>query len=586
MKNSVSDSPSRIIRLVKSQIIAINIGFLGFFLFFSEFINALFNNLLDEQGADLFQRIVFAFKPTVVGLFFVFSFVLISLIFSYLRPLFFWLKTGQGYEKARTSALRVPWAILLFQIIAWTIGTTTYYAMYGFQAESGIPYVFGLFLKLSVGLIAGMYSAITINLVLIPTKKKLEIVDVRSGERDGFTRVQDYFVVCSTAFYIAITMAYLAYYYARSGVVELGAQFYGPLFSFILMSMLIAFGLISLSRKQFTLQVRSIAQVVQDLALETTDPDKRIHILIFNELGEIAGNVNRILDNFRSLITDIHSTSSSIADSTGRLSSVTQQNAAYAAEQAAASAEVVSTMEDVDKLSKDVGKKIDNVAEQSVAVKENVQDGFSIIRQNIEQMNQVKASYDQTIEGMKNLSEHISGIWEIVKIINGIAGQIKIIAFNAALEASSAGEAGKNFEIVASEIRRLADNTVDSTKEIKMRIGEIEEASDRLIHFSESDSQKIHQAWELSHTIQSLFQNILSSSEVSAGSAEEIQGSINKQVNAFEQILITLRQISEGIGDFTTSIDENSTTADTLNQTVRVLNGIVQRFTNSEEDGV
>ncbi|THB68701.1 MAG: chemotaxis protein, partial [Spirochaetaceae bacterium] len=215
----------------------------------------------------------------------------------------------------------------------------------------------------------------------------------------------------------------------------------------------------------------------------------------------------------------------------------------------------------------------------------NVQDGFTIIRQNLQQMDHVKTSYMQTIDGIKNLSEHISGIWEIVKIINGIAGQIKIIAFNAALEASSAGEAGKNFEIVASEIRRLADNTVASTKEIRSRIGEIEEASDKLIQFSGSDSEKIQEAWKLSQVIEDLFAKILQSSEASAESAEEIQGSVDKQVNAFEQILITLRQISEGISEFTASIDENSTTAESLNQTVQVLNNIVQRHQVSKIAG-
>ena len=72
----------------------------------------------------------------------------------------------------------------------------------------------------------------------------------------------------------------------------------------------------------------------------------------------------------------------------------------------------------------------------------------------------------ETISGIKMLGEKIESIWDIVNIINGIADQTKIIAFNAELEASAAGEAGKNFQIVATEIRRLADSTVSSTNEI------------------------------------------------------------------------------------------------------------------------
>ena len=566
-----------VLRKLRLRVVAINFIFLGVFLFSSEFINAVFNNALDAQGAGLAYRLQFTFKPAVVGLYLVFSIILVSLVFKYLTPLFRWLDHGEGYEKARTSAIRVPWVILLFQIIAWTTGTTTYYALYGFVAESGIPYVFGLLIKLSVGIVAGMYTAVTINLALIPAKRQLQIVHLQQDEHDGFARVQDLLIMLSSAFYIAITLAYVAYYYASAGQVTIDTGFYVSLLGLAATSMVIAVGLMGLSRLQNAVQVQSVSQVVRSLAMENSDPDKRIHILTYNELGDIASSVNTILDNFRSLITEIQQTSTGISESTSRLSSTTQQNAAYAAEQAAASTEVVSTMEDVDTLSKNVGRKIRAVADQSLVVKENVQDGFAIIRQNLEQMNHVKSSYMQTIEGIKNLSEHINGIWEVVKIINGIAGQIKIIAFNAALEASSAGDAGKNFEIVASEIRRLADNTVASTKEIRTQIGEIEEASDKLIQFSGQDSEKIQEAWKLSQVIEDLFAQILQSSEASAESAEEIQGSVDKQVNAFEQILTTMRQISEGISEFTVSIDDNSATAESLNETVQVLNNIVQR---------
>ena len=66
-------------------------------------------------------------------------------------------------------------------------------------------------------------------------------------------------------------------------------------------------------------------------------------------------------------------------------------------------------------------------------MKEGVYDGSTITKENIAKMQELTSSYADTIEGMKNLGEQITGIWEIVKIINGIAGQIKIIAFNAAL---------------------------------------------------------------------------------------------------------------------------------------------------------
>jgi len=265
-----------------------------------------------------------------------------------------------------------------------------------------------------------------------------------------------------------------------------------------------------------------------------------------------------------------------MSDSSSTLASTSQQNAAHSNQQASSTAEIVSTMEGLDDLSKNIGTQAGQVEDSAGRMKESVKDGFTITQENIEKMQEVRDSYQNTIEGMRNLGEHIGGIWEIVKIINGIAGQIKIIAFNAALEASAAGEDGKNFEIVASEIRRLADNTVNSTNEIKTKISDIQHASDELIGSSEEDTIKIQDAWEMSHRLEEVFKQILELSETSLQSAASMNQSVSQQINAFEEILLTVKQISEGINEFPDSIEDTKRTAVTIEETVETLNSIVE----------
>ncbi len=564
------------------KIAIINYTMLGFFLFYSEFINAVFNNLLDSRGIPLAQRIAFTFKPSVVILYFIFASILFTIIIRQLRPLFSWMNEpvyqGNAYRKARTAAIRIPRNILIFQILAWSAGTTIYYILHGFQAESGIPYIFGLLAKLSVGIISGMFTAILINLTLLPAKRKLHIQSMRRGEDERFSRTRETLVLLSASFYLVVTLSYIAYYYARSGQIQPDPTFYFSLFAVSLAGILASAALMALSRREYHIQIRSVQNGINELARESSDLNKRINILTFNELGEIAQGVNRILDNFKTLMEEIRNTSQTISGSTSKLSSSAQENASYANEQASATSEVVSTMENVNDLSRKVDEQVDQVADHSDTVNKHVQDGFATIHQNIEQMDSVKASYAETSQEIYSLAGLIDGIGEIVKLINGIADQIKIIAFNATLEASAAGEAGKNFEIVATEIRRLADNTVVSTKEIKTIIENIEHTSNKLADLSEQDSQKIQEAWKMSQKIESLFSQIQEASEASAGSAQEIQGSVDQQVNAFEQILTTMRQISSAIDQFSGSIDENSSTAAELDQTVKVLHNIMGRY--------
>ncbi|MBI9108398.1 MAG: 4Fe-4S binding protein [Spirochaetales bacterium] len=179
--------------------------------------------------------------------------------------------------------------------------------------------------------------------------------------------------------------------------------------------------------------------------------------------------------------------------------------------------------------------------------KDIVNNGVSYIEDTILKMTEIQETSNDTIGGIQNLGDQIEGIWEIVGIINGIAAQTKIIAFNAELEASSAGEKGKNFEIVASEIRRLADNTVLSTQEIRKRIKEIQQSSSNLVYAGQEESEKIKEGWELSSLMQEVFQKLLLQSETSY---EHINGMIGSQINNFESTLHDLQQLTADIDHF------------------------------------
>lgn len=176
-----------------------------------------------------------------------------------------------------------------------------------------------------------------------------------------------------------------------------------------------------------------------------------------------------------------------------------------------------------------------------------VTNGVGYIEQTLRKMEEIQESSGDTAGGIKALGEGIEGIWEIVGIINSIAAQTKIIAFNAELEASSAGEKGKNFEIVASEIRRLADNTVASTEEIKKSIREIHESSNHLILAGQEEGEKISQGMELSAQLKEVFNRLQGHSELSFGSINEI---IKEQVANFESLLEELNALNRKVDHF------------------------------------
>ena len=249
---------------------------------------------------------------------------------------------------------------------------------------------------------------------------------------------------------------------------------------------------------------------------------------------------------------------------TQNLTVSSKETAATAQDQSAAVKEIVTTMEDNTALSEDISQKIKDVSGVAAKTNNDVTEGVNFIAENVRQLQEIADTNTNTINGIKALGDKIENIWDIVSLINSVADQAKIIAFNAELEASSAGEAGKNFHIVATEIRRLADGIIDGTKEIKGKITEIQESSDALILASENGTEKIQSGVDNAKNLEERFSSIKDASEITAESAEKITTIIQQQAVASEQILVTLKQIASGVENFTAATEHISKSSQNL----------------------
>lgn len=256
---------------------------------------------------------------------------------------------------------------------------------------------------------------------------------------------------------------------------------------------------------------------------------------------------------------------------TEALATSLRESAQTSQNQSAAVKEIVATMQDSTLLATNIGDKIKHVTALAENSRDAVVSGRVALKKNVDELLEIKKSNLLTIDGIKDLNKKISGIWDIVSIINVVADQTKIIAFNAELEASSSGEAGKNFHIVATEIRRLSDNIIDSIKEIREHINDIQKASDSLILDSEKGSSQIDSGCASAKSLESGFESILSSSDNTANSAHEILDYVSQLESSSEQIFITLKQIASGIETFSESASNISSSSENVRKIASLL---------------
>ncbi len=255
---------------------------------------------------------------------------------------------------------------------------------------------------------------------------------------------------------------------------------------------------------------------------------------------------------------------SRLAKETENLAAAAKESAATSQDQSAAVKEIVVTMEDSNTLSTNITEKIQNVATQAEKSRQDVFSGAAAIEESSKKFQDIMDTNQKTIQGIQDLNNKIDSVFEIVTFINDMADQAKIIAFNAELEASSAGEMGKNFHVVAGEVRRLSDNIIDGTKEIKQKIEEMQDASNNLIELGENGTKKINSGNESVKSLSTMFESIEQSADLTAKSSSDIIDFVKQMSSSSEQIFVTLKQIASSAENFSQASDNISSASENV----------------------
>jgi len=312
--------------------------------------------------------------------------------------------------------------------------------------------------------------------------------------------------------------------------------------------------------------------------LNENDLTLSLKINSMDEFGELMTAFNGFLNILRSTFGSFKQSAQLVANSVFDLSSSSKEISTTANEQSASVSEIVSTMEGSKNLSEQIAYKTVEVANLAKETQELSSKGAELREANQLMMEDIRNQNQKIISEIRNLSDMIIRISEAIRIIDGIADQTKLIAFNASLEASSSGEAGARFSVVASEIRRFADNVVESTREIKQKIEEVQGASQALIAEANSGSRQIEIGYERMSEQKVVFEHIVDNSQNVATRSQQISNLSKQQELASSQIFTALKEISAGVKQFVIATSSTSKIADSLNGMSEDLKGRVEKY--------
>lgn len=257
--------------------------------------------------------------------------------------------------------------------------------------------------------------------------------------------------------------------------------------------------------------------------------------------GAIADSINYTIDQLRILVSRINETAVNVAAA----SQETQQTALHLAEAsehqaqeiAGASAAVNEMAVTIDQVSANAAESA-AVAERSVSIANN---GAKVVQNTIHGMDTIREQIQDTSKRIKRLGESSQEIGDIVSLINDIADQTNILALNAAIQASMAGDAGRGFAVVADEVQRLAERSAAATKQIEALVKTIQNDTNEAVISMEQTTAEVVRGARLaqdagvaleeienvSTTLAELIQNISNAARQQASSAGHISNTMN-----------------------------------------------------------
>ena len=318
--------------------------------------------------------------------------------------------------------------------------------------------------------------------------------------------------------------------------------------------------------------------IVRTIKNSNNDLTIKIPVATDNEIGELARWLNNYTANLNEIIGKVSDTVIDINSYASEIAAAVEQQAATASEQSAAVSEITSTMEELSVSSTQIAEHSASVVDIANKTWEDTKKGAVAVETVMMKMSDINNDNQNSINEIVDLGKKSKEISKVMEIINTIADQTKLIAFNAALEASSAGEAGKRFGVVAVEIRRLADSVMESTGEIETKVNEIQQAINRLVISSEKGSKGIQEGIEHSSETVALLMDIVEAAQSTTNAAKQISLSTQQQKTASNQVVGALREIVSGSGQTTSAIDQISKISRDLSGMSLELKGIIERF--------
>ncbi len=348
-------------------------------------------------------------------------------------------------------------------------------------------------------------------------------------------------------------------------------------------------------RRQTQAEERTLAAQTQEMeAKRVNDANQAAILRLMNEMqnvadgdltqeatvteditGAIADSVNYTVEELRSLVGNVQKTSALVASTTSQVEASSSQLLAASTQQLLdirQAGQTVLAMADRITQASSLADESASVAKQFLTAANS---GLSAVQSTMGGMNTIRNQIQETAKRMKRLGESSQEIGEITDLISDITEQTNVLALNAAIQAASAGEAGRGFTVVAEEVQRLAERSGDATRQISNLVKAIQSDTQEVVASMEISTHGVVAGAQLSENAGAALSEIDRISRQLTSLIERISSATSNEAREANTVASTIQNIStvtertsEGTKMNAKMVRELSTMADDLKKSV------------------
>ncbi|MEK3995261.1 methyl-accepting chemotaxis protein [Psychrobacillus sp. FSL K6-2365] len=303
-----------------------------------------------------------------------------------------------------------------------------------------------------------------------------------------------------------------------------------------------------------------------------------------DEIGELTASYNNMTNSLQAVFITVQDSSQQVASASEQLSASAEQNSNASEhitltvqELASGSDKQLDTVEnsfrvmkDITNYTKTISKHTEEITKDALQASTLSTEGNKAIQKVNEQMNSIYENVNSLSKAVGNLDARSNEISQITNVITGISAQTNLLALNAAIEAARAGEHGKGFAVVADEVRKLAEESTNSTEQISNLIQLIQNDTNLTLKTMEKAAEEV--------------QSGLNVVNVAGSSFEKIEKAVNGVVSQIEDISHSLKKLSNGTISVNDSIENVSNVAQETSAITQNISAATQEQLASMEE--